>query len=757
MARSELTTVPTYQEIIEQNFAALDAAATELEAAAEEFGQTADTYRTRVASLPHHDELWVGDSAGAASFRFSQTEGELDAAKAEARSLAGVIRDGRSELLRLRGELEEVAAEIRAEGFGINGDGRVTLNPDWAHDTESDRLERERSAWQGRLDQAVEVVSRADDSLRLALLEVVEGQDGRRAGVFNGGAAASTEEVLADRAEELARRLADGEELSGAELSELNHLLELEADDPQFARSLLEGLGGDGFVSLSARTADQVIGGEGDTRQSFAGLQEHLATALAAGTDVPTLEPGSMEYGQWAQTEEGLFYARFMDELHDAGSAGYAVDSLTQQDVRGYQLLTSLMNTENPDYSQRFLHDLADDIRAAEDPSLGGDEDIWRLRADDLAVDGLDADEQEWFTLDPMDAVLGVMGHQPDVATAYLDPEDGNGRLDYLLDERDWSQLNMPMGTSMVSVPGDMTGLGAALQAATTGVPADQSPTITGLNPTEAGGRIVHEVVEKFSADEGTLIADDGKFATLRPELARMTAAYMGDFQMGISQLTIREESEGFTNLTDLALDDFLGQLGRDAEAHGIVTGAQQAYTALAVDIAINQPREDGISLDGLIESAVSPGAQMAGIMSDARAGAVYDAGIAGAEEYNSRLGTIQEWTGVVLDEAVGLAAERYPLAGPVIEWGVGELSDSIFETLQRDNSEQAAQDAGDTYDEGYQAAIGAAQHAVDLATEGHYAEDSDAPTQLKNAATRTVTAFFGTLIGWDAPEAPQQ
>ncbi|WP_059009361.1 DUF6571 family protein [Streptomyces specialis] len=749
--------MPTYHEIIEQDFAALDAGATELDAAADGFARAADTYRTRVASLPNHDELWVGDSAGAASFQFSQTEGELDAAKAEARSLAGVIRDGHAELLRLRGELENVAAEIRAEGFGIDGDGRVTLNPEWANDTESERLERERSTWQGRLDRAVEGVSQADDSLRLALSQIVEGEDGRRAGIFNGGAEDSTEEVLAGRAEELARRLADGGNLSGEELSELNHLLELEAADPLFARSLLEGLGGDGFVSLSARIADQVIGGEGDARQSFTSLQHHLATALAAGTDVPTLEPGTLDHGQWAQTEQGLFYARFMDELHEAGMAGYEVDSLTQQDVRGYQLLTSLMSTDDPDYSQRFLHDLADNIRAAEDPSLGGDEDIWRLRGDDLGADGLDADEQEWFTADPMDAVLGVMGHQPDVATAYLDPQDGNGRLDYLLDERDWySQVNMATGGPLLSVPGDMQGLGAALQAATTGVPADQSPTITGLNPTEAGGRIVHDVVEKFSDDGKDLIADDGKFATLRPELARMTAAYMGDFQMGLSDLTIMEGTEGYAELDARDIRDFLGQLGRDSEAHGIITGAQQAYTAVAVDLAINQPREADISLDNAIENAVSPGAQMAGIMSEARAGAVYDAGIAGDEEFNSTLGTVEQWTGIVLDTAVGVATDRYPLAGPIIDWGVGELSGSVFETLQRDNSEQAAEDAGNAYDEGYQAAIGAAQNAVDLATEGRYDEDSNAPAHLRNSATRTVTLFFGAQIGWTPSGAPQ-
>ncbi|MDT0445865.1 hypothetical protein [Streptomyces johnsoniae] len=745
--------MPTYAEIIEQDFEILETAASELDAASDGFEEVAVNYRSEVASLPGHEELWVGESAGAASFQFSATEQELDAAKAEARALAAVIRDGKAELVRLRGALEAVVADIRAEGFEVNGEGRVLLDPEWANDTEYERLTRDRGIRQGEVDRAVEAVGQADDSLHLALTQFMETNDGRRAGIFNGAAEDTADEVLAARAHELGGRLAAGEELSADERAELVRLLELEADDPEFARELLDGLGGGGFVDLAAQVGGQVVGGEGDTRRDFVALQDHMRTLLATGTAVPSLEPGSMEHGQWARTEQGLFYTQFMAELDEAGRAEHRVEGLTGQDVRGYQLLTSLMSSGEADYSQRLLHDLADNIRAAEDPSMGGDPDFWLQGSDEAGVDGLDDTDLEWFTVDPMDTMLGIMGDQPPIATSYLDPSGGNGRLEYLIDERDWSHMNMFVTpTQAVDVPTGQDGFGAALQAATTGVPAGERPVE--LRLTEGGGAITEMVFDKFSANEAALIADGGQFQSLRPELARMTAAYMGDFQAQLSGLEILPQSEKPVELGERSdIVSFLGQLGRDQEAHGIITGAQQAFTAVSVDRALATELPEGIGQEEAVVQAVAPGAQMAGIMSEARANAVFEQGIAGDEEHNARMGLIQDWTGVVLDEVVGVASERYPVVGPAIEWGVGELSDAIFSTLERDNSERAAADAGAGYLADYESAVFSAGNAVEVAAVGRYGEDSDAPRVLRNAAEMEIMEFFGLRIEWDHPD----
>ncbi|UCM89203.1 hypothetical protein [Streptomyces marincola] len=737
--------MPTYAEIMEQEFAALEAAAVELDAAADGFENVATDYRRDVASVPGHEELWTGQSAQAASFQFSVTEQELDAAQAEARALAGLLRDGKGELTRMRDQLKAVVEDARAAGYEVTGEGRVLMNPDWPNDTELERLNQVRAEWQAQLDRAVEAVGQADESLHLALARFTAENDGRRAGIFNGAADDTADEVLAARAQELSGKLAAGEELSAEERAELLRLLELEAHDPEFARELLDGIGGEGFVALAAQVAGQGVGGEGDDARDFVVLGDHLRTLLATGTDVPNLQ--GFEHGQWGRTEQGRFYEQFMNELNEAGRAEYEVTGLTDTDVRGYQLIASIMNSGEADFSSRVLHDLADGVRAAEDPAMGGDPGIWSQGWDAAGLDGLDDADLAWFAVDPMDTMLGIMAQEPGTAASYLDPAGDNGRLEYLIDDREWSHMSLYVApTRDVDVPTGQDGFGAALQAATTGVPAGELPRQ--LHLTERGDRIMELAYGKFSENDAALIADGGAFASLRPELARMTGAYMADVQFALSDMEIHPAPRGLNGLEAPEVTSFLMQLARDPEAYGIVTGAQQAYSALAVqDVLLDDERSPRASLNNAVQNALAPGAQVAGVLSAGRADAVYDLGVAGDQEHNERVDMIESWTEVILEEGVGRIAERFPVAGPVIEWGVGELSGSIFSTFERDNSDEAAEEAADGYYQDYLSAREAANNAVTIAAGG----DESLARDLRNDADDAVRNHFRPTPEWDA------
>ncbi|MFI7274366.1 hypothetical protein [Streptomyces sp. NPDC049879] len=699
----------TYADVLDDGFAAaLESAAEALETAADGYSGVAEEYAREVGALTRHGRLWTGLSADSAHVRFSDTAGELEAAEAEARALSALLRDGRSELLRLRTVLTGVAADAADAGLVVDARGVVldaldrTGNPD---------VDDARAEWQRRVDRAVADLTEADTNLRLALARVAEGRDGRHAGIFNGSARSDVDEVLGARAEELARRVAEGEELTGAEWDELRRLLELNADDAEFSRTLLAGLGADGLVDLAARVT-------ADPSDRHTGLREGIATALATATRVPLLEPGSAAYGQWSRGEEGRFYTRFLADLHEAGVAEHAVPGLTDQDVRGYQLLVSLMDTEPPgEWGERFLHDLADGVRTAEDPARGGEPNIWRLRGDDLGgVDGLDADDLGRFALDPLDGLLGIMSHDPAVASAYLDPAGGDDRLEYLLNERPWSHYEMATPSGPAALP-DAAGPGfaAALEAATTGIPHGAPPTTDGLNRTDEGARVMEAVVREFSENPAR-IADGGDFATMRPELSRMTAAYMAEVQEAITHgMTPGPPGVAQADFSEYALGGYLSELARTPDEYAVLLGAQQTFTAFSVDYAINGPGVEGFDRAELLRAAVIPGAQVAGFLADAHAEGVYSRAVEGDEAFNSRLETVETWSGFLLDEVVGRAAERYPVAGPLIEWGAGELSDAIFENLRRDTSAEAAADAADGYHAGYTATHDAVLSALAL------------------------------------------
>ena len=740
----------SYADISDRNFRHLDTAADELEGAAEEFTNTKEDYAQHVTRHWDDGASWQGLSANSAALRFARTEEELAAAATQARSLAAVIREGVTELRRVQEELTALAESAREAGFRISGSGDVHDALDRSHIPE---LQDTRHEWQARVNELIAQANEADYNLRSALTEIIRSGDGREGGIFNGSSFESENQILAARAAELAERLANGEELTRGQWEQLNRLLRFNSDNAEFSRDLLTDLGAEGLIELSARIAEQAAeDGDSALGRRFHTLNNGLAAALAMATRAP-----AQDYHEWARTPAGHFYAEFMEDLREAGRAEYGVGLTDLDDVHGYQLLVGMMNAADgvaDDFSARFLHDLADDVRAAEDPDQGGHPGLWRLSTDDMGVDGIDDADRAALAVDPLDGLLGIMSHQPGVAASYLDPGHHNDRLEYLLTKRDWDQLSISMGTTAVNYPSGLDGLGAALQAATTGVPPDVGPSTRGIEVTGAGARVMHDVVETLSANNAALIADDGTFQALRPQLARMTAAYMGDFQLAVSNMELVPEAEGIVELDRQSTIAFLGQLGRDQEAHGIITGAQQAYTTWAIERAFRQSLDEGLGWDVRVENAVGSGAQIAGIMSQARADAVYETQIAADEEYNDRLDTVQGWTGMVLDEIVGPVAERAGAAGPIIEWGVSELSDSIFSTMRQDNSEEAAQNAGDSYETGYQAAIDSAKAAVTLAAASEFSEDSQAMVDLRNAAARAVASHFGNAIGWETPNS---
>ncbi|MFD7911955.1 hypothetical protein ACFV30_14665 [Streptomyces sp. NPDC059752] len=111
------------------------------------------------------------------------------------------------------------------------------------------------------------------------------------------------------------------------------------------------------------------------------------------------------------QDPKSDFYENFRTQLNKAGLESYDLEQIGDspnaisrdhgQKVRGYQSLVTLM--QNGDgYSSPFLHDLASDIRKAEDKKQGGDPNIWDLNGD------FSGGDKGWFANDPLDGVLGI-------------------------------------------------------------------------------------------------------------------------------------------------------------------------------------------------------------------------------------------------------------------------------------------------------------------------------------------------------------
>ncbi|MEV8365275.1 hypothetical protein [Streptomyces niveus] len=166
-------------------------------------------------------ETWQGLSADAAAERFHVTLKEFQKAQVEAKAVASLLRDARTQFVGLRKKLESIREDAVAAGMKVSDKGLVS------HDREKlgygsrdslapapEYLESVRKAvnsWQQSIDQLVKDVGEADKGVEIALQGVVidsDMTDGTFNG-FNGNAHGDTEKYGADAAAQ-ARTKTDG-------------------------------------------------------------------------------------------------------------------------------------------------------------------------------------------------------------------------------------------------------------------------------------------------------------------------------------------------------------------------------------------------------------------------------------------------------------------------------------------------------------------------------------------------------------------
>ncbi|MEU9944508.1 DUF6571 family protein [Streptomyces lavendulae] len=303
----------------------------------------------------------------------------------------------------------------------------------------------------------------------------------------------------------------------------------------EFTQTFLNGMGAENTLKLTNKLNDHAYGDDKGNKQRYLDLQKGLANSLANAMQDPKSE----------------FYKNFRTDLNKAGLATYDLKQISDytlgrshgQQVHGYQSLATLMQ-QGDGYSTPFLHDLATDIRKAEDKSQGGNPDIWDLTGD------FSGDNRGWFANDPLDGVLGVMSKNPEAATSYLDPgPDGkNDNLQYLLKDRDWNHVdtttwigNSERVTDDAFDKDVRAGLGLILETGTTGqLPGSPGTEIT-RHP-EAEARIMHDAVNLFDYGDGNGKDDKGElkgqgdtvlkseeYANVRGPLARALSSYSPD------------------------------------------------------------------------------------------------------------------------------------------------------------------------------------------------------------------------------------
>ncbi|MEU0086561.1 hypothetical protein [Streptomyces sp. NPDC006274] len=502
----------TYQDVVTANLTPLTTAAVSWDRMADGFEELGVAYGGTVQGATT-DGGWVGVSADAANGRFAATRKQFDAAAVEARAIAAILRDIHGQFIERIKAVRDLVASAKEADMHIDANGRAHLDPskhkDFFGGVLGEAVTRQtlEANWTAAVASAVQSVDDADQGAKLALRDAAgikslfeEMMDTARGTghSFNADAVGDIEVVEAREAKKYADQILAGEKPS--DLAEYERLMRDNSDDKVFSQTVLNHLGPEGTIKVTNQLNTFAHDSDTGNKQHYLGAERGLANALATATQDPKSE----------------FYKDFHAGLKEAGMKRYEWQG---EKVRGYQSLVTLMQ-HGEGYSDRFMHDLGDDLIAAEKADKGNDN--WDLPKRFVTA------RDEWFANDPLDGLLGIMSKDPEASAAFLDAKsdptpgdgknEGNDRLEYLIKDRDWDVVDGhkymrnphdpdntwfgdPLESSDIEDAQNRTGFGAALVAGTTGI----DPNNSGggyVKHSEANNRVFDAALEYFAAEK---------------------------------------------------------------------------------------------------------------------------------------------------------------------------------------------------------------------------------------------------------------
>lgn len=662
---------------------------------------------------------WKGVTAGVARPFVDKTAKEFDDAAREAKGILRVLTEGHAAFKASRERLRKLSeVDVPAAGFRVDAHGKVEPLP-FANDEERNAARHDPDyqeavrvnlpRWQAKINAVIDDCDDADASLSRALAANVTD-----AGDFTAPKYSGLDAEQADRAAALAAR---GRALSHDELVELNELLADNAEAPEFSTKFYEGLGPKGalkfFGTMSTDTSDY---GKPDPERlkDVQELQRNLGFNLATAT---------------RSTTEPHLPDSFAQDLRRLGTERIPVGRYEQVPPYGYQLLGGIMRYGN--YDPKFLVPIAAHATQvhARDPSF-----FHRgRRLDDHGGNLFNPSGVNGAGYDPLVGFLESLGHSPQAAAEFFDPErplhsynaDGTERpgppdlgkgsdkkpiTNYL----DFFARTDFMASASVDDLKDVQkhmpdALGHALEAATLGHGWDEARPV--LERTEAGARVMEAVVAKYGGDAGLLKAHE----SLADSLGNMTAGYIDDVNAALDDegadsvfAPAPGDRQAHAALDRAAARDLLSALGQHPDAYATVSTAERIYASSVLE---TQGFHDGEIDEGRARATIRTSAEVQGMLDESRAGQVRAVGEWKHEEYEKAHEEQAAWveftvTGTLVAgvaflpataAAAGAAAILVPLAMDlgtgVVEQAasqvVGEWSDGAVERHKDQGDEQ--------------------------------------------------------------------
>ncbi|MDT3727950.1 hypothetical protein ROS62_24960 [Streptomyces sp. DSM 41972] len=713
---------------------------------------------------------WEGVNAGVTRKFVDKTVKEFADLHTEANSIFQVLEDAHRELVSLQKGVRTLTAEAKEKGYTVQDNGDGTVSVGLRHDADAkkskdgkDDTKADRQHYADSITRKIAHAHDIDVSAKLALKRA-HGND-----LYNAGHAkyGSLNDAQVERALELAKKR---EGMSDRDLAELNRLLRHNGreKDGEFATEFFEGLGGP-RQTLEFYAALSIDGtGQDASTSRLAGvqdLQRYMGHALANATDPYT--PQSL------RGDRQHLPSWWGAEFRELGTQEIEWERGQRAKPYGYQVLGGLLRYGN--YDPAFLTPIAEHVT-----QLHQDEPKRFLSHGHASSDdrhGFNPSGKLGSGNDPLISVLEALGHSPEAAeqfftdkpTAYN--EDGTIKsgaktdftsyLDLFADkdfewaiDRNATHVGFdPEATDKARTYGP-DALGHALEAAATGRVYDSDVVDPSVKHSKAQAELVHDIVEKFSKNPDLLThnmngdledEETGPLYALRDSLGNIAADYMGDFQQTMYQEPADSKALPVNGApAKLGYGDaqkFLGLVGQDPDAYNAITAAQQAYTTAVVHQFLDAERKALTGEYGpLVGDLVAPGAAIAGIMSNARADAIYDYHTASNAEYNEAVEDKAKWVGRFLGLGTGAIPPPFSVATEPVNWLVEDVTESVVKSVEEDTTDEAELAAGAEYSDGRKASAEASSRAV----RSFFAQHEEIDQETMYAIDRAVRTAAG-------------
>jgi hypothetical protein len=687
---------------------------------------------------------WAGMNAQITKEFIGKTAGEFTDAHTQARTIHRILSDTVGELKQYQKDLNAAIDRGLKKNLTVvgTGDGRFTvtmnIHPDRAAKgtTVPDHDESDVTALRDEVQEILRKAGESDSSAETVLKAIADqATTGFADTDYKDRDTAANAVREADELAKLAKK--DPDELTVQEFDRLNAGLKEYHDDPLFAERFATDLGPKKTLEFWAGVADPQVAPDltRERREQLGELQKNLSLTLATAS-----QSDAAAMTQWK---------RDVIELGDqrVGHRG---------NILGFQVMSNLMRAG--DYDDSFMTEYGDRLMATERKFTGdGKHTAWQQLGFDPYLNRM-AGDTGW---DPMSGYLKGLSNSPDAATEFFNddfiPKDDDHKeavsnFKYLFEERHWPDA-MENDFSGDGSDDGRNNLASALEAATTGHPAGEIPTLDTPAHDKEQAKLFNAIVSSVGDDPERLTERD----YMSDSMGQMASEYLPDINRATTDVS--RDSEDWDQIQKLYpiagtdsgvhhrdVSKFLFAVGQNSAGYAAVEVGQEAYMSklMAYHLDPDLPADQRFSQDQetTVKYISERTGEVSGVLGLGRQEEVAKPGGDQDDAYDYSISQRKNWISGSVGTVVGVGTSfvATPWVGAAAGGAAGTVTSVVLERVFKDAEGHALAAAANEMGNRWQAGLAQNNEYVALGAQSaadryHLANSDDIGTWAREGS----------------------